>query len=410
MKKRLISLVAAAALVGGISIAQAPAAKAGTVTVAGDTQVQLYGGVKIYTGWTKQLDSYGNVGNKVWADNAMATDKAVDYQKLNKTNFQDFSMSSAGTKLGVNFSNKDANISGKIEIGLNAGGNYLRHAYIKHSFNNGLYVLLGQTSVPYEQHSFSIAPNVTAGWNILSSRTPEVMVGGNLDIADSASLDFKFAAFTPGLWTPNAPDATKKMPAFGLDLGVNFDTGFGAPARVYAATLVSTQKYTYYDNVTSKYNATNKTSYAYTAGLVLPVSMVTFQTQYQHAKGMSKLAGVKGAGAEGVAPDVYINKNENGITQSKFDAWNIEAKVAPMPCVSVALGYDYIKFKNLTDQPNTYTGFLKKNSAYFINANIKTTKYTTLGLEWQHDSTKYDKQKDSKAKGDLFYAQYTYSF
>ena len=55
MKKRLISLVAAAALVGGISVASAPAAKAGSVTVKGDTQVQLYGFVWAEYSWNKQM-------------------------------------------------------------------------------------------------------------------------------------------------------------------------------------------------------------------------------------------------------------------------------------------------------------------------------------------------------------------
>ena len=403
MKKRLISLVAAAALVGGISIAQAPVAKAGTVTVAGDTQVQLYGRLKLQTGFTKNTAGYANTALKA-PNNTFAA-----YHTLNDTNFNGFSINGAGTALGLKLANKDANLTGLFELGLPSGGAVnLRHAYIQHNFDNGLFVLIGQTNPVYEQHTFSITPNATAGWNRGPTRVPEIILGGKLDISDTASLDFKVSALQPS-WVSTGAGVLgvhNKAPFFGADLGVSFETGFGAPARIYGSALIGSQDYEYLR--TGRFNTKSKTSSAYTAGIVLPVSMITLQSQYQHAKGMVGLAGTSGA----VQPGVYLNAAGNGFDQTKFNAFNFEAKVSPMPCLSVAAGYDHLKYKGYPSAAVV----IKSNDAYFLNTSIKTTKYTALNVEWQHYKTKYANapyaptSNKTKFNGDLFYASYTYNF
>ncbi|WP_022669553.1 hypothetical protein [Hippea alviniae] len=397
MKKRLISLVAAAALVGGMATVAPSMAQAGTVTVGGDTQVQLYGGVKFTSAWSKKTNGLNsNIAfdiGKAKKDldlKTTASDKAWD-----KWNWNGFEMNDAGTILGVNFSNKDANLTGKIEIGIGSS-NYLRHAYVEHHFDNGLYILVGQTNNTFEEHTFDMLPNATAGFNP-PSRSPQIAAGGTFDIADSASLDFKLA-FLNEDYIGNALNR-RAFPTVGLNVGVNFNTGFGAPARVYGNALIEGAKITIDKGETEH----SKTSSAFGVGFVLPVSMVTLQSEYIYAKGMASLAGLKLKGVSDKdvntsTPLSYYEDDNGHLKALKWYAWNLEAKIAPMPCVSLAAGYDYFKVK--------HEAF--NNKTFFINTAVKTTKYTTLGIEWDHMRTKWD--DGYKATGNTFFTSYTYTF
>ncbi|WP_025209276.1 hypothetical protein [Hippea sp. KM1] len=410
MKKRLISLVAAAALVGGIATVSAPvSAQAGTVAVKGDTQVQLYGALKFTADWASRTN--GLTANTAFKSrNNNVSDRAQ-----NKLNFQGFTMNGAGTKFGFNFSNKDANLSGKLEIGTGTAGVNLRHAYIKHTFDNGLYVLVGQTDNTFEANytSFNMLPNGIAGLNGAAPRSPQVAVGGKFDIADTASLDFKFAFMNSNYATYGAglSQNRRTFPTIGLNVGVNFETGFGAPARVYGGVVTENDKILNINPAT--WTETSKTGVGYTFGIVLPVSMVTVQSEYAHAKGMNALAGVATTGALSTPPSYWWNGTTNSIETTKYTAWNLEAKITPMACVSVAAGYGHLKFKNGGFAANQ----IKKNSTVFVNASIKTTKYTTLMLEYDHIKTKaYDPAATAanpittSYSGNSYFMAYTYSF
>ena len=406
MKKRLISLVAAAALVGGMATVAPSVASAGTVTVKGDTQVQLYGRLKFLGAWGAKFNPLGeNTAYKAQGDGAAA-------KKQNKTNFKGFKMSGAGTALGLNFSNKDANLTGKIELGMggraanNSQTANLRHAYIQHNLDNGLYVLIGQTNNTFEVHTFNALPEAMAGFD-QPARSPQIAVGGKFDIADSANIDFKAALLEQDYMEDNntVQKNRRAFPTVGLNVGVNFETGFGAPARVYGNYLVENRKFSYNND-----NETSKTGYAFGIGAVVPISMVTVQGEYIHAKGLVGLAGVNRHTAGNLKDPVsYWIDNNNNMKTVKFDAWNLEAKVAPMPSTSFAAGYGYLKFKNMAET----TDNIKKNKTFFINAAVKTTKYTTLTLEYDHVKTTAYKDNNGNTadyKGNGYFLSYSYAF
>jgi len=401
MKKRLISLVAAAALVGGISIAQAPVAKAGTVTVKGDTQAQLYGFVWAEYSWNKQMTGDPDHANMPKPD---ATAGSSEFYKAtyDKT---EVAVDSWVTRIGFAFKNEDANLTGRIEGGFFHGSNFrLRRAYVEHDLGN-FKVLVGQEWI-LEENFASISAGFTgpAGFDEGILRVPQVRLSTSLDLG-SANLDlalafeagFKSAVSSSG--EANALSVNRAVIPYPAARAVlHFDTGFGAPAKVYAwGSLIPV--YVSGGSINDK----SETSYAFGAGLKVPVSMVTIGANYQYSDGATNYAGLSN-----YQPASYYNVGGDD-KDTEMQAFNANLVVAPMPCVAVGAEYDYVQFKN----NDVWNGTKPKVYTYLGNVKIKTTKYTTLTLEWRHVKAKnFDVvgAGDNDMSGDQVYAIYMYKF
>ena len=398
MKKRFISLVAAAALVGGVAAVSTPTvALAGTVAVKGDTKVQMYGFLRYTAGWAKDMSS-------------TATSTNVPDSRKDDTYF---ASEITKTRLGLNFKNEEANLTGKLEGKFEGKNNSFRtrRIFVEHHLNN-FYVLIGKQWGIEEVHTFSYAKNSPAGFNRESKKMPQIQVGTNLDL-NGATLGLVLA-FEDKDYTGMKKRET--MPGIAAKAKLRINTGFGNPAQVYAFGLAEPVKIKDPTDHTGK-SEDGETSVVFGAGFSLPISMVTVQSEYIYGKGANKFAGL--TAYNDVIPSYY---DDNGdVETNKFNAYNIEAKVAPMPNISVAGGYDYVKFtKDLSDvavewdkkgNPTEY-GFDKpKVETYFGNIAWNTTKYTQLVLEWDHvEGDTGDNDTDLDENGNQYWLRYTYYF
>ncbi len=358
MKKRFISLVAAAALVGGIASVAAPAANAGTVAVKGDTAVNMYGFIRFEAGYADDM------AGSIYKNVPVKTDSDEEHYQTN----------AQITRIGFNFKNADANVGGKIEGDFWGGKFRIRHAYIKHTFDN-FFVRIGRYwGIELNAiRTFSPAWVSPAGFNG-ASRAPQVAMGGSFDLGGAtlkAQLAFEDVNYTGAI-------VKKTFPVTAAYVATDIDTGFGKPAEVYALGMLAPVK------IATGTGTSNETGYAYAVGATVPVSMVTIQGEFLYGSGMNGLAGAS------ITPPSYV-----GDDSQDFYAWNVEAKVSPVSCLSIAAGYDYLKFKD-ADGYKMYT--------IFGNIQYKTTKYTTLKLEWQHADI------DGGDNGDRYWAAYVYSF
>jgi hypothetical protein len=353
-------LVAAAAMVGGIASITVPAAQAGTVAVKGDTAVNLYGFIRYEAGYTNDMGSF--------YDNIPA------FQSTEKN----FESNAKITRIGLTFKNADANVSGRIEGDFWHGNYRLRRAYVQHDFDN-FYVKAGQEWGIETINTFSAAWVSPAGFNG-HIRMPQVQLGSKFDLGGAnltAKLAFEDANYTGSQYV------RKTVPNIVANISTSFDTGFGKPANVYVWGLATPMKVDY------GMGEKSKTPVAFAAGFVLPVSMVTLEAEYLYGKGLNGLAG------SDYTPASYDSTGN----ANKFYAWNVEAKIKPVSCLSIAAGYDYLKFKD----DNT------KFQSYFANLAYNTTKYTKLVLEWDHVKAKGFSEV-AKDKGDRYFLSYTYSF
>lgn len=379
MKGKFTSLVVAAALVGGVAVVSLPStASAGTVAVKGDTAVTMYGFINYTAGWTK----------KMAGTNAGFTNMPDETKLKGKTSF---TSTSKMTRLGLKFANKDENVTGAIEFDFaSSGSSRLRRAFVKHCFDN-FYVLVGQEWGIEEAHTFSTNWKAIAGFNGNGNRMSQVRIGTNPDLA-GAALNFELA-FEDMNYSSGVTTNRRTIPNIAAKAAVKFDTGFGAPARVYAfGTLNPIKIKSPTDNTKEK----GETPYVFGTGFSLPVSMVTLQSEYIHTKGATGFSGLSSN-----TPNSYETDGTND-KATKSDAWNVEAKIAPMPNLSLAAGYDFVKFKNATwdNKPKVDT--------IFGNVVFKTTKYTKLSFEWMHVKSKHF--EDETQKGNVFLFRYFYNF
>ncbi|AEA34484.1 hypothetical protein [Hippea maritima] len=410
MKKRLISLVAAAALVGGIATVSAPvSAQAGTVAVKGDTQVQMYGFIRYIAGWTNKMETNtSEFLNMPYKDYSGQDDPSSNDTKFMSSTYQ--------TRLGLNFKNEDANLTGKIEAHFYDGSFGIRKAYIQHNFDN-FYLRIGRDyGLELDGGSFSTAFEAPVGMNG-ASRNPQIKAGTSFDLGGAkldAGLALEDVSYTNVSGVNNASISRKVMPGVAAKLALSFETGFGAPARIYAYGMITPLKIKYLDT-TGKYTEKSKTPVIFGTGLKLPVSMVTLNVNYVYGKGATKFAGLNEDTNNNIITPYSYYYDGSSLNTNRFDAFNIEAKIKPMPCVAVAGGYDYAKFKHSYGLTTAGNKDQKPYvSTYFANVAIQTTKYTQLTLEWRHVEDKYFQTDtngdDVKVKGNQYFMRYTYSF
>ncbi len=375
MKKRFISLVAAAALVGGIAVASTPAtSQAGTIALKGDTTASFYGFIRYEAGWSKDMASiYSTTPTPTTVKTHLESNATI-------------------TRFGFVMKNSDANVCGRIEADFRGGRGHLRlrRAYVKHTFGD-YYVKIGQEWGVEEAPTYSAAWVAVAGFGG-NARMPLIALGGKMDLG-AANLDFALA-FEDTSQAGYVGSMVSRMlipsPAAKIKFGIN--TGFGAPATVYAFGLMMPVKITL-GPVSDK----SKTPYVFGAGFELPVSMVAVHANYLYGKGANNYANA------GNSPASYWVNANGSLKASKFYAYNLEGKITPMPCISLAAGYDYVKFKNFND-----AGDKIKDESVFANVAIKTTNYTKLVIEWDHVKAKYTNAGSDT--GNRFWFNYTYYF
>ena len=404
MKKRLISLVAAAALVGGVAVAGAPqVAKAGTVTVKGDTQATLYGFVWGVYSWNNQMAGNPDEANMPVPDHSSPTYNKVKYQTDPWV-----------TRLGFTFKSGEG-VSGRIEGDFFEEGKFrMRRAYVQHNFDN-FYVLIGQEWCLEEMFpSISASFTPPAGFDELILRIPQVRVGTKIDLG-TANLDLALAFENEGrraVSLLNSPYDTVDrvtIPAVAGRVIAHIDTNFGSPMEFYALGSVIPVYLDLQDITPAGKNITDdsETSYMFQTGIKVPVSMFTLGANYQYTDGA-----VWFPGAFPTTPESYYDVN-GSVEDTTTNSFNVSLRVTPIPCVTVGGEYDYVQYKN----DDAFTNQDKpKVQTYVANVEIKTTKHTILTLEWRHayaqdfDAVPGLGITDDSFSGDQYYARYIYLF
>ncbi len=395
MKKSFISLVAAAAIAGG-ALTVATTSNAGTVTTKGGTNVTMYGFIRTYFGWNKKTSFLGNT----------ATEAGGGSYK-DKTKWSGFNVSKS--RLGFKFDSGNG-VGGKLEIDYSPGHFRIRHAYVKQTLGSGAWVLVGQTwNLGFEPASFSINWNGQPGFLTIPARSGQIRVGDTFGFGGgSLTLEANVEDYQD-IFTFRQPASSPysilrtAMPGFGLKAKAKFNTGFGAPATVYGFVLGQNFKV----GGLGDPNGKSETPYVLSAGVTLPVSMVTLKSNIIYAKG-----GLGFFGVLSTAPYNYYVSN-GSVKKSSGTAWNIEAKISPAAGVGLYAGYDQVKFKK-RDAAATGVGTVKKDQSVLAGITYKTSKNTVAAFEWDHIKTTTIADAatgaTNSAKGDQGLFMYNYSF
>ncbi len=392
MKKGLISFAVCATLL-------APNTFAKTVQTSTDNSVSLYGEIKYYVGWTKQTDFMGNTAYK---SNSTAL---AEKDSQNKTKYDSYIGS---TTIGIDIENKAVNLEGKIEGDFSNDGDVfgLTYAYVQHNLDNGLFVLIGKTDQIGEENTLSNNDNAVAGFNG-TDQVVQVRLGGSFDLGS--------ITFTPEIALEDIKDILigkdetnyvnrTAFPGIGAKISIDFETGFGDPAKVYG--------FCEFQNLKIVNNSTNeeksKTPYVYGVGFDLPIDIAEIQAEYLHGKGTTNYAGIEATGDLQV-PGGYYNE-DNELKARKFDAYNIEVSISPTDIFNIYSGYDYVRFKKHIREIGDNA--VKNTQTVFGGINLTTTKYSTLSLEWDHFKTEYypsvgDSETDS---ANQLFLLYDYAF
>ncbi len=406
--KKLFSLTTAAIIAGAVSCSIA--SYAGSITTKGDTQVQLYGFSYAEFALDKQATNLPDISNMPKPD-ANAGSSAFYKSTFNKINSQ---AESWCTRLGLNFKNKEENISGKI-VGDFKGksasgkGNFrMRQAWVEHRLNN-FKIKVGQAYILEEMHSsISMASVGPAGFEFKMKRVPLVAVFTSLDM-ESANLQLALAfEYSNNKAVSSSKDSINTtlsvdryvFPTTAARAVLTFNTGFGAPANVYGwGSLIPVH---ISDKTATKISDNSETSYAVGAGVRLPVSVFKIGLNYHHTDGATGYSGLSD-----YSPSSYYMNGNGDVEKTTTNAYNINLVMKPTKSFSVGAEYDYVKFDNnvFSSDPEVET--------LIANIKIKTTKVTMLGLEWRHMKAKnFDVvgAGDDNFSGDQIYAIYKYMF
>jgi hypothetical protein len=416
MKKRLVSLVAAAALLGSVSIASA-----GTVTTKGDTNISIGGFIQTYFDWANNQTNLGYQANPKTSGPAVTN----------------FGTSTQFSRLSLGLSNPTEGITGVVEGDFFGGGaeqqlygkgNFrLRHAYIVKTFcqegcNYTPWLLIGQTWDPLEMlNSFTLNDIVgIAGqnWGEGVVRTSQIGFGVKFDLGSvklnpgiyAANLAGDSTFGNSGVYFPktityitttgtgtksviSVPTLSQRLvsPGFAIKVPVDFNTGLGAPANFYAGFEWQPMKLS---GTVGSYNIDSKNENAWmaTVGLTLPVYFVNLTGNFHYERGMTAFD-LPLFGDAYAMPSFYVNQN-GSVKAVRGTSWNAQAqidfdKLAQVP-VTLSFGYGQTVFSNygvLAD--NTYTPLVRKMGTMFANVNYHLTKSLALGLEYDRNKTYY---------------------
>jgi hypothetical protein len=421
MKKRLVSLVAAAALLGSVSIASA-----GTVTTNGDTNISISGFVAEYLGFVNnQSGLFATAASNPGMKNGGGTTGA-------QTNF---SSTANVTRLRLNLDNKVEGVTGEISAdfrGAAGGGNdgatstfRLRNAWFMKSFcqegcNYTPWLLVGQTNtlgMPGTYSFFGLPIGGVAGSAATApTRVPQVAFGVKFDLGsvklnpeiavmDLQGLANNYTGFINDINAgTNITGMRTNMPGLGIKIPVEFNTGLGAPASFYADAQMQTMKVNYEKQyLLSKDN--NKTSWMVGAGLSLPIYFVTLKGDLAYLRGFTNMSYIFGDGyglsnSPGTPPSYWVD-GQGSLQQTHATQWDVEAqidfnKLAQVP-LTVAGGYSQVVFSNLPSADgisglewSSYaTAPVRKAATIFANVSYNMTKSTMLGIEYDRNRTNY---------------------
>ncbi len=404
MKKRLVSLVAAAALLGSVSIAAA-----GTVTTKGDTNITIGGFIQTYFDWANNQTNLGYQANPKYTKPGVSNSPAMTT----------FGTSTQFSRISLGLNNPTEGITGVVEgdfFGGGAGqqlyskGNFrLRHAYIVKSFcqegcNYTPWMLMGQTWDPLE-----ILDNYTlnsivgiAGQNYGEGvvRTSQIGFGIKFDLGSvklnpaiyAANLGGDTNLTNSGAVFGNTGTLTQRLqsPGFAIKLPAEFNTGLGSPATAYAGFEWQPMKVT--GPTGSGINNNNENAWMATVGLTLPVYFVNLTGNFHYERGMTGFD-VPLFGDTYTMPSFYVN-SDGSVQAVRGTSWTAQAqidfdKLAQVP-FTLAFGYGQTVFSNYKDLGNqTYTPLVRKMGTMFANVNYHLTKSLSFGLEYDRNKTWY---------------------
>jgi len=436
MKKRLVSLVAAAALLGSVSIASA-----GTITTKGDTNISIGGFIAEYMGFANnQSGLFSNAASNPGMYNSSNTHEA-------QTNF---SSTANVTRLVLNLDNKAEGITGQLSGDFrgstNSGddGFRLRQAWFMKSFcqegcNYTPWLLVGQTNTLNSTDSYSLL-NLPIGGVAGSAATnptwvPQVAFGVKFDLGNIklnpqiAVMDLQKLAnnSNDSNYNPDNPygfynsygvnGIRTNMPGFGVKVPVEFNTGLGAPASFYADAQMQTMKVSYGNTLDE-----SKTSWMVGGGLSLPIYFATIKGDVAYSKGFTNMSYIYGntSGMFTQTPPSYWVDSTGTLQQTHATQWDVEAqvdfnKLAQVP-LTLSGGYSQVVFSNLPFQDNqTWNDFnanapVRKASTIFANVAYNLTKSTTLGIEYDRNKTYYTVNPNDSYKSNAVYLVGMYSF
>jgi len=441
MRKRLISLVAAAALLGSVSIASA-----GTVTTKGDTNISISGFVAEYLSF---------VNNQSGLFSTAASNPAMKNAGGTTGSQTNFSSTANVTRLRLNLDNKVEGVTGEISGDFRGGGASsdnganstlrLRQAWFMKSFcqegcNYTPWLLVGQTNTLGMPGTYSFLGlpigGVAGSASTAPTRVPQAAFGVKFDLG-SVKLNPEIAVMDLQLLANNSGDSIynpdningygikgmrTNMPGFGIKLPVEFNTGLGAPASFYADAQMQTMKINYYQNG-SLSTDNSKTSWMVGAGLSLPVSFVTLKGDAAYFKGFTNMSFISGdtvgsSASPQTPPSYWVDGNES-LQQTHATQWDVEAqidfnKLAQVP-FTLSGGYSQVVFSNLPFENETWSSAnagapVRKASTIFANVSYNLTKSTMLGVEYDRNKTYYTVNPDSSYNSNAVYLVGVYSF
>ncbi len=408
--KKLVSAVVSLSL-GIISLT----ANAASLTTKGSTQATIHGFTYAEFAWDKQTTGLPDLSNMPEPD---PNSSAKYNTPLYKSTYDEVNSQAESwlTRLYFGFKNSDAGVKGlivgdfkgKSDDG-NRGSFRMRQAWVEHDLSN-FKIRIGKTYILEEMFSsISLASVKPAGFqDIKMKRVSLVRVSKAINL-EKASINFALAFQSGNKLAVSSGKDTKNNALFvdrytipypAARIITTFDTGFGAPAEVYAwgaviPVYVSDKNGA---NVADK----SETSYAFGAGLRLPVYTFKFGFNFHHTDGATGYSGL----TDFEPASYYLSKN-GGIEKTSTNTFNINVVFRPTRSISFGGEYDQVKFDN-----NIFPSDPKVETL-IGNIKIKTTKVTMLGIEWRHIKAKnFDVvgAGDDEFSGDQIYAVYKYLF
>jgi len=444
MRKRLISLFAAAALLGSVSIASA-----GTVTTSSDTNITLGGFVNEYFIWgNNQATNEDPSSLYPFQTNANAPTftEGSGFKKppAAQTNFNSTAM---WTRLNFAFDNKSEGVSGLVDGDFLKGGGFagspalfrLRDAYFKKTFDVSStfqpYVLIGQTWAldTYNEYSLNnVSGTAGAVGGFDRPRVPQVTFGANMDfgsvkinpqfgfedlifgVQESANDGYEVSA-QGGYKILNGITVRSQMPGIGLNVPITFNTGFGSPATFYVNAEMQPVKVT---SSNANINSESKTSWRVGTGFELPIYALSLLGNVSYSRGFA-LYNSFVAGNNPIPASYWVDKN-GSLQTTNATQWDIEAKLdfnklAQLP-FAIAGGYSqqiFSNYNNVTGYDttnNTYYATSNKASTIFANVTYNMTKSIMLGLEYDRNKTYYANDPNTAYNANVVYLMGQYSF
>jgi hypothetical protein len=442
MRKRLISLFAAAALLGSVSVASA-----GTVTTSSDTNITLGGFVNEYFIWGNNqgggtLSPFETNANGPTFTNSTNGPNGFTKPTSAQTNFNS---TSGWTRLNFAFDNKAEGVSGLIDgdflwgDGGVAGSSALfrlRDAYFKKTFDVSStfqpYVLIGQTWAldTYNEYSLNyVSGTAGAVGGFDRPRVPQVTFGANMDfgsvkinpqfgfedlisgVQESANDGYEAYVVNYQQVTSNGITVRSQMPGIGLNVPITFNTGFGSPATFYVNAEMQPVKVT---SSGANINSESKTSWRVGTGFELPIYAISLLGNVSYSRGFALYDSFV-AGNNPIPASYWVDQN-GSLQTTNATQWDIEAKLdfnklAQLP-FAIAGGYSQQIFSNYNNVTSNTSGYATSNKASTIFANVtyNMTKSIMLGLEYDRNKTYYANDPNTAYNANVVYLMGQYSF